>query len=71
MSMRPDMRIEDIIAMLDGSVEKGVGHINVDVDENKESAVAIESGCADCSKNPAACSIPTLHIGLDDEEDPQ
>lgn len=68
MNMRPDMRVEDIIAMLDGSVEKGVGHINVDVDEKKESSVQIETGCADCSSNPTACSIPTLHIGLDDEE---
>lgn len=69
MSMKPDMRIEDIIAMLDGSVEKGVGHINVDVDEKKDSTVSVESGCADCSSNPTACSIPTLHIGLDDEEE--
>ena len=69
MKMNPDMRIEDIIAMLDGSVEKGVGHINVDVDEKKESQVVVETGCADCSSNPTACSIPTLHIGLDDEEE--
>ena len=71
MSIKPDMRIEDIIAMLDGRVEKGVGHINVDVDEKKESGITMESGCADCSSNPTACSIPTLHIGLDDEEEPK
>ena len=69
MPMNPDMRIEDIIAMLDGSVAKGVGHINVDVDEKKESSISVESGCADCSSNPTACSIPTLHIGLDDEDE--
>ena len=69
MFKNPDMRLEDIIAMLDGSVSKGVGHINIDVDEKKESAVEIECGCSDCSSNPTACSIPTLHIGLDDEEE--
>ena len=69
MPMNPDMRIEDIIAMLDGSVAKGVGHINVDVDEKKESSITVESGCADCSSNPTACSIPSLHIGLDDEDE--
>ena len=69
MSMKPDTRIEDIIAMLDGNVAKGVGHINLDVNEQAESSVTVESGCADCSSNPTACSIPTLHIGLDDEEE--
>lgn len=69
MAINKDMRIEDIIAMLDGSVEKGVGHINVDVDENKNSETTVERGCADCSSNPTACSIPTLHIGLDDEDE--
>lgn len=69
MAMKPDTRIEDIIAMLDGNVAKGVGHINVDVNETAQSSVTVQSGCADCSSNPTACSIPTLHIGIDDEDE--
>lgn len=67
--MKPDQRIDDIIAMLDGSVEKGVGHINVDIDEQKESSVEVVQGCADCSSHPTACSVPTIHCGIDDEDE--
>ena len=30
--------IDDIVAMLDGSIKKGDGHINLKVDENVESS---------------------------------
>lgn len=61
--------IDDIVAMLDGSVSKGDGHINVKVDENLESSTKKEviRGCADCSINPMACSIPTAELPGDDE----
>lgn len=66
--MNPDKRIDEIIAMLDGSVASGVGHVNVDVDELRESGVEIQQGCADCSTHPMACSVPTIHMGIDDDE---
>ena len=60
--------IDDLVAFLDGSFDSGVGHVNVDTD----SAVSVEGrtvstmGCTDCSRTPLACSVPTLHQGLDD-----
>ena len=60
-------RIDDLVAYLDGSVEAGVGHLNVDVDEAQAEARSTETmGCTDCSRTPLACSVPTLHQGLDD-----
>ena len=58
---------DDLVAFLDGSVSKGVGHINVDTDDKAEESVNVETmGCTDCSRTPLACSVPTLHQGLDD-----
>ncbi len=60
--------IDDLIKMLDGGMEKGVGHVNVEYDENADEAKSVQTlGCTDCSKTPMACSIPTLHEGIDDE----
>lgn len=60
-------QIDDLVAFLDGSVTSGVGHLNVDVDEKMNEARSTETmGCTDCSRTPLACSVPTLHQGLDD-----
>lgn len=65
--MDENKNIDDLVAFLDGSVNKGVGHINVDTDDKVEEAVSVETmGCTDCSRTPLACSVPTLHQGLDD-----
>ena len=62
--------IDDIIAMLDNSVSKGVGHLNIStVDSDKESKTVEQLGCLDCAKGDLACSIPTLHEGIDGNED--
>lgn len=59
--------IDDLIAMLDSGMSKGVGHINADVDETIGDTKAVQTmGCTDCSRTPLACSVPTLHQGLDD-----
>ncbi len=59
--------VDDLIAFLDGSAAKGVGHINVDTDEQAAENVSVQTmGCTDCSRTPLACSVPTLHQGLDD-----
>jgi len=56
--------------MLDRSVEKGVGHLNITTVESTDESKTIEQlGCLDCSKGNLACSVPTLHEGLDDKED--
>ncbi len=63
-----DNLIDDLIKMLDGGMEQGVGHMNVEFDENASEAKSVQTlGCTDCSKTPMACSVPTLHEGLDDK----
>ena len=60
-------QIDDLVAYLDGSFANGTGHINVDVDETQaEEKNTLTMGCTDCSRTPLACSVPTLHQGLDD-----
>lgn len=65
--------IDDIVAMLDGSMAKGDGHINLKVNELTEGEQEVKTdksvirGCADCSMNPTACSIPTAELPGDDE----
>ncbi len=60
-------QIDDLVKMLDAGMAGGVGHVNVDVDEAVEGFKNVETmGCTDCSRTPLACSVPTLHDGLDD-----
>lgn len=65
--MDNDQMIEDFIKMLDSGMAQGVGHVNVDVDTNLKASKNVQTmGCTDCSRTPLACSVPTLHEGLDD-----
>ncbi len=63
--------IDDLVQMLDSGVSKGVGHVNVDfdADSNADTKNVQTMGCTDCSRTPSACSVPTLHQGLDDYSD--
>jgi len=59
--------IDDLVKLLDNGVINGVGHVNVDNDPAEESLMTVNTmGCTDCSRTPLACSVPTLHQGLDD-----
>lgn len=63
-------QVDDLVAMLDGFMAKGGGHMNVDVDEAADTDKTVEEmGCIDCSKNALACSVPTLLTGMDNPED--
>ena len=69
MAMDQNKMIDDLIKMLDGGITNGVGHVNVDFDKDASDAKKVQTmGCADCSTNPMACSVPTLHEGLDNKE---
>ena len=60
--------VDDIINMLDQFVTNGGGHMNVVVEESEiECEKITQTLSVDCSKTPTACSIPTLHQGIDDE----
>ena len=64
--------IDDLVKMLDQGMVNGVGHVNVDYNEfTKESKSVQTMGCSDCSRTPLACSVPTLHEGLDDYQQPR
>lgn len=63
--------IDDLVSQLDAGFSSGkaVGHFNVDVDENADAMKEVQTlGCTDCNSNPMACSVPTLHEGLDDNQ---
>jgi hypothetical protein len=59
--------IDDLVKMLDSGMAEGVGHVNVDCDQQVEQSKSVQTmGCTDCSRTPLACSVPTLEQGLDD-----
>ncbi len=64
--MDNEQMIEDLVNMLDSGMTKGVGHVNVDTASGEEKTNVQTMGCTDCSRTPLACSVPTLHEGLDD-----
>ncbi len=62
-------QIDDIVAMLDQMMGDDHGHVNVTMDDTiavGEKATAT-MGCTDCAKGDLACSVPTLHNGMDEE----
>lgn len=68
--MNDQKRIEDIIAMLDGSVSNGVGHINLKIneaDEQSDSMTVETFKSNDCSGGNQACAVPTLQTSIDSE----
>lgn len=67
--MDENAMIEDLIKQLDKGMADNVGHVNVDVNEMVQGSKSVETmGCTECSSNPMACSVPTLHEGLDGNE---
>lgn len=54
--------------MLDAGAQEGVGHINVAIDASRPGGRKVQTGCPECSAAPLACSVPTLHEGLDRTE---
>lgn len=69
--MDNESMIDDLVKMLDDGMSSGVGHVNVDFDENSNISKEVQTmGCTDCSRTPLACSVPTLEQGLDDYSAP-
>ncbi len=65
--MNENEMIDDLINQLDSGMTKGVGHVNVFTDDTADEVKEVETmGCTDCSRTPLACSVPTLHQGIDD-----
>lgn len=65
--MKEENLVDDLVALLDNSVNKGVGHINVETDTNQHEVKKVETlGCIDCAKGDLACKIPNLHEGVEE-----
>ena len=65
--MDDEKKIDDLVKMLDEGFENGTGHVNVDTSEETSDVRDVQTmGCTDCSRTPLACSVPTLHQGIDD-----
>lgn len=61
-------KIDDIVAMLDNLMGNDGGHVNVQVNNDAAKAPVIQTNNSlECAGN-MACSIPTLHVGLEDIE---
>ncbi|MCL2051137.1 MAG: hypothetical protein FWG91_05350 [Lachnospiraceae bacterium] len=53
--------VDDIVRMLDKGFSGGVGHVNIEINEELDEFKNVKTkGCADCSSTPLACSIPTM-----------
>ena len=66
--MNEKKKIEDIIAMLDGCIQDGVGHINLQVNEEDDYSLQMETYKSnDCSLGNQACAIPNMQDSIDKE----
>ena len=62
-------QVDDIVAMLDDFMNRGGGHMNLEIDDPNASVndkVVEELGCTDCAKGNLSCHAPTLFEGMDD-----
>lgn len=59
----------DVDAKADNSKREEFQGNSSDVNSNGIYVNVQTMGCTDCSRTPLACSVPTLHEGLDGLED--
>ena len=63
-------KIDEIVAMLDGFMSDGGGHMNITENILSDAEKQVTTlGCLDCAAGDMACAVPTLHKGIDDEEE--
>ena len=61
--MDNEKQIDDLVSLLDGFMNNGGGHMNIDADNTKEAEVQVKtSQCNECStgKWATACAVPTF-----------
>ncbi len=59
-------KIDEIITMLDRFMEEGGGHMSVTVEDVDGMERMAKAFSVDCCTVQSACSVPTLHKGIDD-----
>lgn len=66
--MKDQKKIDDIIAMLDGCVQDGVGHINLQINSEDGDEIQVDTYKSnDCSLGNQACAVPTMQNSIDEE----
>lgn len=63
-------KVDDIVARLDRFMAQGGGHMNIFVEKDlppEMDVVLEECQSTDCSAVDMACSVPTIHQGIDDD----
>ncbi len=67
---RKEQNVDDIIAMLDGFMATGGGHVNLDVNDPNAAEKEVKTyGCSTCGSKLMPCEAPTLMQGMDFDED--
>ena len=62
-------KVDDIVSMLDNLMAADGGHVNVIVDNSAPAAEkTVQTNNSLACNGQMACSVPTLHVGLDRDE---
>lgn len=65
-----NQNIDDIVALLDGFMSTGGGHVNLDVNDPSATDRDVKTyGCSTCGTRMMPCEAPTLMQGMDVEEE--
>lgn len=69
--MTEQQKIDELVNLLDGFMEKGGGHMNVQVNDSMHTdEVTVETfNSQSCSRGNLACAIPNLYQGMDETID--
>ena len=63
-----DNRIDDIVNMLDKFTANDGGHMNVVVGSEDTDIKTVETTNSNCCNKNMACMVPTMHVGIDDQD---
>lgn len=69
---REHLQADDIVAMIDRFMAGNGGHMNISVNEDGTPVLEREiktTRSLECSNGQMACQVPTLHQGLDTDEE--
>jgi len=65
--MTEEQMIEDLIKTLDSGIMRGVGHVNVEVEDSPENTRSVQTlGCSACARTPLNSRVPASSDSLKD-----
>ncbi len=68
-NLQEDPKVQELVAMLDQLMSQGGGHVDVRVEDRDARMTVKTTRSTDCAMGNLACCVPTLHQGLDDQEE--